>query len=70
MADIGADKAVLFFRCGVQGGVAEPGHLFIMIIVAPFCKVVGKLEAWGVRVGVFEVNDNELFVCVRGKQEW
>jgi hypothetical protein len=66
---VSADKSVLLFGGGVEGRVAEPGCFLIVVVVAPFCKVVGELEAGGVRVGVLEVNDNELLVCVRRQEK-
>lgn len=32
-------------------------------------KVVGKLKAWHVGIGVFEVDNNELLVLICGKQK-
>lgn len=64
MADVSADETVLFFRSGVQRGVAEPRHFLIVVVVAPFCKVVGKLETRSVCVGILKINDDELFVGV------
>lgn len=36
----------------------------MVIVVTPLCKVVCKLEAWQVGVGIFKVNDNKLFMLV------
>lgn len=40
-----------------------------MVVVAPFCEVVCEFEARGVAGGVFEVDHDELFVGVGGKEE-
>lgn len=36
----------------------------IVIIIAPFRKVIGKLKAWYISTGIFKVDDNKLFVLV------
>lgn len=66
MANIGADEPILFFGCGIKGGVAQPGCFFIVVVVAPLGKVVCEFKSGGVCIGVLEVDDNELFVCVCG----
>jgi len=66
---VGANEAILLFGSGVEGRVAEPGHLLIVVVVAPFGEVVGELEARGVCVGVLEVNDNQLLVRVGGQEK-
>ena len=40
-----------------------------MVVVAPFGEVVGEFESAGVGGGVFEVDDDELFVLVCGEEE-
>jgi hypothetical protein len=59
---------VLFGNSGVGGGVAGVGG-GLVVVVAPFCKVVCEFEAGGVGIGVFEINDYELFVLVGRMEE-
>jgi hypothetical protein len=58
----------LFFFGGVVLGFAGIGHHRIVVIIAPFCKVIREFEARGVGGSVFEVDYNELFVGV-GREE-
>jgi len=66
---VGANEAVLLFGSGVEGCVAEPGHLLVVVVVAPFGKVVGELEARGVCIGVLEVDNDQLLVRVGGQEK-
>lgn len=49
-------------------GVAGMRRDRVVIVVAPFCEMVCKLETWCIGGGVFKVDDYELFVGV-GWQE-
>ena len=40
-----------------------------MVIVAPFCEVIGELQARSVSVGVFKINHHELLVLIDRKEE-
>lgn len=64
MVDVGFDEAALFFFGGVVLGVAGVGSNRVVVVVAPFCEVICEFEAAGVGGGVFEVDDDELFVGV------
>jgi hypothetical protein len=66
---ISAYESVLLFGRGVEGSVAVPRCFLVVIVVAPFGKVVGELETRRVCAGVFKVNDDELLVCVCGQEE-
>lgn len=41
----------------------------IMIVVAPFCEVVCELETRGICGGIFEVDDDKLFVGISWEEE-
>ena len=69
MANVSAEETILLFGSGVEGSVAEPRCLLVVVVVAPFGKVVRKLEAGGVCVCVFKVNDDKLFVGVGGQEK-
>lgn len=64
MVDIGADEALLLFQCWVLFGVALPRVGGVVVIVAPFCKVVCEFEAGGVGGGILKVDNDELLVGV------
>ena len=70
VAHVGPREAVLLFGLGVCVGVALPRVHWVMVVVTPFGKVVGKLQAWGVCASIFKVDDDELLVGVGGQQEW
>jgi len=61
---VGSDKPTLFVRGGVVGRIDCPGSLWMVIVVAPLCEMIGKFIAWEVRAGIFEIDDNKLFVLV------
>lgn len=64
MLHVGSDESILFFGGGIVGWIDGPGSVRMMIVVAPFCKVVGKFVAWEVGTSIFKVNDNKLFMLV------
>ena len=41
-----------------------------MVVVAPFCKVIGKVEPGRVGGCVFKVNDDKLLMLVGGLEQW
>ena len=49
--------------------VASPRSCGIVIIVAPFCEMVGKFKTWSVCRRIFEVNDDQLLVSVLGEEK-
>lgn len=69
MIEVSADEAALFGGGGEGFGVADVRGGGVVVVVAPFGEVVGEFEAGGVAGGVFEVDDNELLVCVGGEEE-
>lgn len=64
MLHIGADKSTLFLGSGIIGRIHGPGSLRMVVIVTPFCEVVGELEAWEVSTRILKINDNDLFVLI------
>lgn len=40
-----------------------------MVIVAPLCKVIGKLQSGHIGIGIFKVNNDKLFVLISWVQE-
>ncbi len=36
----------------------------MVVVVTPFCEVVGEFEAWEVGTSILEINDNKLFVLI------
>ena len=40
-----------------------------MVVIAPFCEMVCKFQAWSIGVCVLEVDDYELLVLVCGEEE-
>ncbi len=68
MQDVAADEALLLFGGWVVVCVAGVGGLRVVVVVAPFGEVVCEFEAAHVGVGVFEVDDDELFVFVGGEE--
>ena len=64
------DEAALFLNGGEGFGVADVRGGGVVVVVAPFRKVVCELEAGGIARGVFEVNDDELLVRVGWQEEW
>lgn len=69
MVHVGTDEPFLLFECWIVVCVACPGLLFVVVVIAPFCEVVGEFKAGGVGGGVFKVDDNQLSVRVLGEKE-
>ena len=70
VVDVRADEVTLLFEGWVAVCVACPGFIGIVIVVAPFCEMVGKFKAGGVGGCILEINDYELFVVVCGEEKW
>ena len=62
-------EAVLLFGLGVSAGVALPRVNWVVVVVAPFGKVIGKLQTWSVCAGILKVDNDELLMSVGGQQE-
>lgn len=69
MVDIGFYEAALFFFRRVVVCITGVRRNGVMIIIAPFCEVICELETRGVGGGVFEVDDDELFVGVSWEEK-
>ena len=69
MIDIRLQEAVLFLRGRVVACIAHVGKCLIMVVVAPFVEVIGKLKASNIGGRVLEVNHDELLVFVGGLQQ-
>lgn len=69
MIDVGTNETTLFFQGRVFVGVASPRLDWVVIVVAPLCKMIREFKTWGVGGGVFKINDNELSVCIFRKEE-
>lgn len=69
MVYVGFDKATLFFFCRVVLGIAGVGSDGVVVIIAPFCEMVCELETRGISGGVFEVDDDKLFVSIGWEEE-
>ena len=65
--DIGANKTSLFFKRRVSVCIASPGLGRIVVIVAPFCEVVGEFKSGCVCGCILKINDNELSMGIFGK---
>jgi hypothetical protein len=42
----------------------------MVIVVTPFREMIGEFKAWEVGTGIFEVNDDKLFVLILWVKEW
>ena len=64
MIDVGADEIALLLEGWVAFCFAGPGSVGVVVVVTPFCEVVGEFETGRVGGGVFEVDDYQLLVVV------
>ncbi len=64
MIDVGADESSLLLNVGIILGVAGPRLICIMVIVAPFGKVICELQSGCVGRGILKVNDYQLLVGI------
>lgn len=69
MVHVGLDEPPLLLEGRVLVRVANVRCNGIMVVVGPFGKVIGKLQAGQVRSGVFEIDDDQLLVLVGGLQQ-
>jgi hypothetical protein len=69
MIDIGAYEAALLLYRRVFIGVACPGFVGIVVIIAPFCEVICELETRSVSRGILKVNDHKLLMGVLWKEQ-
>ena len=64
MRDISFDETSLFLRRWVSLFSDRKGLLVIVVIVAPFSEMIGKLVSWNISIRVLEVDHNQLLVLV------
>lgn len=69
MINITANEPLLFLESRIPRRITEPRLLRVVIVVAPFRKVVCELETRRVGGCIFEVNNDELFVRVLREEE-
>ena len=67
MLKVCANEAALLVGLGIRCCVAGPWRRRIVVVVTPFCEVVGELKAWCIGVGILKVNDYELLVLICGE---
>lgn len=66
MVNISLDEPSLLFRRWVSFMATGVGVDRVVVVVCPFGKVIGKLEAGYIGGSIFKVNDDQLFVLVCG----
>jgi hypothetical protein len=69
VVDVCLDEVALLVWSRVAGCRAGVRVDRVVVVVAPFCKVIGKVESGRVGSCVFKVNDDELLVLVGGLEE-
>lgn len=69
MLDISLQEDLLLVRSRIPTSVAGKRSNRIVIVVSPLGEVIGKLNAWRVRAGIFEINDDKLLVLVGRLQQ-
>lgn len=70
MLYVRSNKPALFVRSGVIRWVDRPRPFRMMIVVTPFCEVVGEFIASEVGIGILKVNHNKLFMLIPWMQQW
>lgn len=64
MVKIGLEETTLLIRRWIALRVAEMGSGLVVIVVCPFCEMVGELQSGNVGGSIFKVYDDELLVLV------